>query len=189
VSTVVGGRVLAHAGDDAQRRRWLPGICEGSRFATFAFLEAGARWDLEGVTAAARPVSGGWSLAGTKLFVPDAHVADVVVCACAVPTTASPFRGPRAWGGEAHAPSERRCHAQDLRARSRRRVRPADHLLAGDATTAVAAVLDEARVALAADMTGGAERVLEMTVEHVKARQQFGQPIGPSRRCSTRVPT
>jgi alkylation response protein AidB-like acyl-CoA dehydrogenase len=39
-------------------------------------------------------------------------------------------------------------------------------------------VLDEARVALAADMTGGAERVLEMTVEHVKARHQFGQPIG-----------
>jgi alkylation response protein AidB-like acyl-CoA dehydrogenase len=54
----------------------------------------------------------------------------------------------------------------------------ADRLLAGDATATLAAVLTEARVALAADMAGGAERVLEMTVEHVKTRRQFGQPIG-----------
>jgi alkylation response protein AidB-like acyl-CoA dehydrogenase len=51
-------------------------------------------------------------------------------------------------------------------------------LLAGDATAALATTLDEARVALAAEMAGGAERVLEMTVEHVKTRRQFGQPIG-----------
>jgi len=55
---------------------------------------------------------------------------------------------------------------------------PEDAVLAGDAVAAMAAVLDEARVALAADMTGGAERVLEMTVDHVKTRRQFDRPIG-----------
>src|SRR6185369_14707644 len=45
-------------------------------------------------------------------------------------------------------------------------------------TQALAATLAEGRVAIAADMAGGAERVLEMTVEHVKTRRQFGQAIG-----------
>jgi alkylation response protein AidB-like acyl-CoA dehydrogenase len=179
VSTVVGGRVLAHAGDEAQRRRWLPGICDGSRLATFAFLEAGARWDLEGVTAVARPTAGGWSLGGTKLFVPDAHVADFVVCGLRRADDGEPVLAvvERGAGRLAPLPSvdaTRKIFALDLDGVHV----PADSLLAGDATTAVAAVLDEARVALAADMTGGAERVLEMTVEHVKARHQFGQPIG-----------
>src|SRR5262245_40263453 len=51
LSTVLAGRLVQHGGDDAQRRRWLPAICDGSRVATVAFLEAGARWDLDGVTA------------------------------------------------------------------------------------------------------------------------------------------
>jgi alkylation response protein AidB-like acyl-CoA dehydrogenase len=179
LSTMVGGRMLAHAGDDAQRRRWVPGICDGSRLATFALLEASARWDLEGVTAVARPESGGWRLAGTKLFVPDAHLADLVVCAVR-----------RADDGEPVLVVIARDTAQITPLPSVDATRkifmleldgvwiPADHVLAGDAASALAIVLDEARVALAADMTGGAERVLEMTVEHAKVRHQFGQPIG-----------
>ena len=81
LSTIVAGRLLMHGGDESQRRRWLPAICDGSRIATLALLEAEPRWDLEGVTAVARPEPGGFRLAGTKLFVPDAHVADLVVCA------------------------------------------------------------------------------------------------------------
>jgi alkylation response protein AidB-like acyl-CoA dehydrogenase len=131
------------------------------------------------VTAVARPESGGFTLAGTKLFVPDAHVADLVVCAMRRADDGEPVLllvNPRA-ARVTPIPSvdlTRKIFAVDLGG-----VRvPEEHLLAGDAATALAAVLDEARVALAAEMTGGAERVLEMTVEHVKTRRQFGQPIG-----------
>ena len=179
LSTVVGGRVLAHAGDEAQRRRWLPAICDGSRVATFALLETDARWDLEGVNAVARPESGGWSLAGTKLFVPDAHLADLVVCAVRRADDGEPVlvvveRGAAKITPLPSVDATRKIFALELDGVHI----PADHLLAGDAATVLAAVLDEARVACAADMTGGAERVLEMTVEHVKVRHQFGQPIG-----------
>ncbi len=179
LSTIVAGRLLAHAGDAAQRARWLPAICDGSRIATIALLERDARWDFGGVTAVARPESEGFTLVGTKLFVPDAHVADLVVCALrraddgepvllvVEPTAAAITPLPSVDG-------TRKIFALDLAGVHV----PADHLLAGDAAVALASVLDEARVALAADMAGGAERVLEMTVEHVKTRRQFGQPIG-----------
>jgi alkylation response protein AidB-like acyl-CoA dehydrogenase len=182
LSTIIGGRALVHAGDDAQRRRWLPGICEGTRVATFAFLEPGARWDFEGVTAVARPMAGGWELGGTKLFVPDAHVADLVVCAVRSAADGEPMfvaleRGAipaSAIRPLANVDQTRKLFALDLDG-----VRVgAEHRLTGDADGALATILTEARVALAAEMTGGAERVLEMTVEHVKTRRQFGQAIG-----------
>jgi alkylation response protein AidB-like acyl-CoA dehydrogenase len=179
LSTVVGGLALAHAGDDVQRRRWLPSIADGSRIATLALLEANPRWDLEGVTAVAQPVADGWRLAGTKLFVPDAHVADVMICAVRRADDGEPAlvvveRDAARITPLASVDATRKIFAVDLDG-----VRvPPESVLAGDVPTALAAVLDCARVALAAEMAGGAERVLEMTVEHVKVRRQFGRAIG-----------
>jgi len=53
-----------------------------------------------------------------------------------------------------------------------------EQILPCDATAVLERVLDQARVALAAEMSGGAGRVLEMTVEYAKMRHQFGRPIG-----------
>ncbi len=183
LSSLVGSRALLHAGDDAHCRRWLPAICDGTRVATFALLEASARWDLEGVTAVARPASGGYELSGAKLFVPDAHVADLIVCAVRNADDGEPAfvvieRDAVNDGGRVRelpsVDATRKIFAFDL---DGIRV-SANHLLPGDATRALAATLAEARVALAADMAGGAARVLEMTVDHVKTRQQFGRAIG-----------
>ena len=179
LSTVVAGRVIAHAADSTQRRRWLPSIADGSRVATLAFLEASGRWSFDDVTAVARPQTGGFSLAGTKTFVPDAHGADLVVCAVRRADDGEPVLA-------VIEPSPERVRAQPTVDGTRKVFRldldglrvAEDAMLSGDAVVAIAAALDEARVALAADMTGGAERVLEMTVEHVKTRRQFDQPIG-----------
>jgi alkylation response protein AidB-like acyl-CoA dehydrogenase len=179
LSTIVAGRALADGGDDAQRRRWLPALADGSRRATFALLEAGARWDLDGVTAVARPEGDGWTLAGTKLFVPDAHVVDLVVCAVRRADDGEPALVVLDAAAAAITPQPSVDATRRICAVVLDGVHvPAGQMLAGDATSAVAATLTEARVALAADMTGGAERVLEMTVEHVKTRRQFGQAIG-----------
>ncbi|MCC6766420.1 MAG: acyl-CoA dehydrogenase family protein [Deltaproteobacteria bacterium] len=179
LATVIGGRAIVHGGDAAQRRRWLPAICDGSRIATLAFLESAGRWRFDDVTAVARPDGGGFVLAGTKLFVPDAQVADLVVCALRRADDGEPIlvvveRDAARVRPQPSVDGTRKICRLDLDG-----VRvAADAVLAGDAVGAIAAVLDEARVALAADMAGGAERVLEMTVEHVKTRRQFDQPIG-----------
>jgi alkylation response protein AidB-like acyl-CoA dehydrogenase len=49
---------------------------------------------------------------------------------------------------------------------------------AGDERALVSWLIDRAAAALAADSVGGAERVLEMSVDYAKARVQFGRPIG-----------
>ncbi len=179
LATIVGGRMIARAGDDAQRRRWLPGICDGSRIASLALLEASAMWSFDGVTAVARPEPGGFGLAGTKLFVPDAHLADLIVCAVRRADDGEPAlvvleRDGAVATSQPSVDGTRKIFALALDGVHV----PADRVLVGDAAPTLAAVLDEARVALAAEMSGGAERVLELTVEHVKVRQQFGQAIG-----------
>ncbi len=181
LSTVIAGLALLYGGDEAERARWLPGICDGSRVATLALLEASACWDPAAITAVARRAGGEAVLSGRKLFVPDAHLADLVLCAVrrAEDGTLALVAVEREPAGLVleEVPSVDRTRRVFAVTLDGVRVRPGD-VLAADAAGALARVLDAGRVALAAEMCGGAERVLELTVEHAKARRQFGQPIG-----------
>src|SRR3989475_5719200 len=81
---ILGGLAILEAGSAAQKEEWLTKIAAGEAKATLAWTEPSARWDAAGVTttaraADARAADGGWVLSGTKLFVPDAHLADVLV--------------------------------------------------------------------------------------------------------------
>src|SRR3954454_1019784 len=80
-SVLLGGAAIAEAGSPDQRREWLPRIAAGEAKATLAVTEPNPRWDAAGITAAAGEERGGFALAGTKMFVPDAHLADVLVVA------------------------------------------------------------------------------------------------------------
>src|SRR2546429_9697646 len=52
---------------------------------TTLFRSPSARWDAEGIALEARPAGGGYKLSGTKLFVPDAHTADLLIVAGRAP--------------------------------------------------------------------------------------------------------
>src|SRR6266581_424860 len=80
-TVLLGGAAIAAAGSPATRQEWLPRIAAGDAKATLAASEPNARWDAAGITLAARETRGGFTLSGTKLFVPDAHLADVLVVA------------------------------------------------------------------------------------------------------------
>ena len=80
-TVLLGGAAIAEAGSAAQRREWLPRIAAGEAKATLAVTEPNARWDAAGITATAREARGGFTLSGTKMFVRDAHLADVLVVA------------------------------------------------------------------------------------------------------------
>src|SRR5262245_18116509 len=80
-TVLLGGLTLREAGSDAQKKAWLGKISEGTAKATLAFTEPNARWDAAAVTATATEAGGTFTLNGTKLFVLDAHVADVIVVA------------------------------------------------------------------------------------------------------------
>src|SRR5689334_11149703 len=82
LSTVLlGGAAIAEAGSPDQRRQWLPRIAGGDLKAALAWTEPGRRWDAAGINLPARREGGGFRLDGSKLFVGDAHLADVLVVA------------------------------------------------------------------------------------------------------------
>src|SRR5271166_4870618 len=80
-TVLLGGAAITEAGTPAQRRQWLPQIAAGAAKAALAWTEPNLRWDAAGVTLAARETPGSFALSGTKLFVADAHLADILVVA------------------------------------------------------------------------------------------------------------
>ena len=186
-TVLLGGAAIAEAGSAAQRAEWLPRIATGDAKATLAWTEPNARWDAAGITASAREAGGGFALAGAKMFVPDAHLADVVVVAArtrdgsTMEDGVSLFLVPKDAGGlgitllPAVDETRKLCEVRLDNVRV-----PAGALL-GElhrGWAPLSRVVDRAAVALSAEMCGAAQRVLDMTVEYAKMRVAFGKPIG-----------
>ncbi len=186
-TVLLGGAAIAVAGSPGARQEWLPRIAAGEAKATLAASEPNARWDAAGITLAAKETRGGFTLSGTKLFVPDAHLADVLVVAArssdgsTMEDGISLFLVPKGTRGVA----VRLLPAVD-ETRKLCEVRFDNVALPGAALLgelhrgwpALSRVIDGAAVALSAEMCGAAQRVLDMTVDYAKLRTAFGKPIG-----------
>jgi alkylation response protein AidB-like acyl-CoA dehydrogenase len=166
-SAVLTAQALLAAGDQAACARLLPGIADGSRTVTLAWTTAAGRWD-----PVERAFRGQPALSGEAHYVLDGASADVLLVAA---DTGLYEVDPAAPGVTVDA-VQAMDPARDLALV--RLDRAPGHLVGRDAATALAAARDHARVALAAEQTGAAERALEITVEYAKTRVQFGRPIG-----------
>jgi alkylation response protein AidB-like acyl-CoA dehydrogenase len=165
-TVVLGGSLIDAVATPEQKRKYLVPICEGKACATAAILETEASWDLSDVKMAA--VRG--TLTGEKLFVPDAAIADWILVLArdgvflvekgAPGLTISTMAG---------MDLTRKLYAIQFRDT------PAQRL--GDLASAMPAI-DLATTALVAEMVGGMQRTLDMTVEYAKTRKQFGKTIG-----------
>jgi len=186
-STLLGGLTILEAGSAAQKKEWLTKIAAGEAKAALAFTEPNARWDAAAVAVTAREAGGKYTLSGTKLFVLDAHVADVIVVVARTRESKrseeglSLFLVPKGTRGL----SVKLLPTMD-QTRKLCEVKLEDVVVGADALmgprdggwTPLARVLDRATVALCAEMCGGAQRVLDMTTEYAKIRIAFGKPIG-----------
>jgi alkylation response protein AidB-like acyl-CoA dehydrogenase len=186
-TVLLGGLTILEAGSAAQKTEWLGRISAGQAKATLAFTEPNARWDAAAVTAIARESGGAFALSGTKLFVPDAHLADILVVVARTREGQRPEEGlslflvPRGARGV-----EVKLLPTMDQTRKLCEVTFADVTVGADALlgakdgawTPLSRVLDRATVALCAEMCGGAQRVLDMTTEYAKIRMAFGKPIG-----------
>ena len=186
-TVLLGGATIAGAGSAEQRREWLPRIAAGEIKATLAVTEPNARWDAAGITATAREARGGFALSGTKMFVPDAHLADVLVVAArsrdgsTMEDGVSLFLVPRDTAGVAIRRLPSVDETRKLCEVKLDNVAVPDSALLGQLHRGWAPlqqVIDRAAVALSAEMCGAAQRVLDMTVDYAKLRVAFGKPIG-----------
>jgi alkylation response protein AidB-like acyl-CoA dehydrogenase len=165
-STLMAGAVLQACGSEAQQQKYLSKICNGQARATVAFLEENSSWnpaDLNLSSAAGK-------LNGEKFFVTDAAVADFVL----VVTSGDVYVVDAKASGLRIAPMKgmdltRKIYSVEFSST------PAEKL---SYSAGLDRALSIATVALAAEMTGGMQRVLETTVAYAKTRKQFGKPIG-----------
>jgi alkylation response protein AidB-like acyl-CoA dehydrogenase len=186
-TTVLAGLTILEAGSAAQKEDWLTRIAAGEAKATLAWTEPSARWDAAGVTTTARAADGGFVLSGTKLFVPDAHLADVLVVVARTGESGraedgvSLFLVPTSTPGVEVKLLPTMDQTRKLCEVTLRDARAGGEALLGTRNggwAPLTRVVERATVALCAEMCGGAQRVLEMTTEYAKIRVAFGKPIG-----------
>jgi alkylation response protein AidB-like acyl-CoA dehydrogenase len=186
-TVLLGGLAILEAGTEAQKKAWLPRLASGEARATLAWMEPTADLGARGITLPATAKSGGYTLDGTKLFVQDAHTTDALVVAARTATGQSAEAGislflvPKSSAGLTVTLLPTMDQTRKLCEVTFKDVTVgADALMgqAGAGWAPLARVIDRATVGLCAEMCGGAQKVLDMTVEYAKIRQAFGRPIG-----------
>ncbi|MBI3784885.1 MAG: acyl-CoA dehydrogenase family protein [Deltaproteobacteria bacterium] len=185
-SVILGGLAIDLGGSKAQKKKYLPGICDGSLKATLAQVEESGRWDADGIMLEAKKSADGFTLSGTKLFVHDAHNADLLI----VPARTGGKKGPKGitmFIVDAKAAGLEITLLKTMdQTRKLCEVKLNNVVVGKDAVLGKAnqgwalldRLIDRAKVALCAEMCGGMQKVLEMSVEYANVREQFGRPIG-----------
>ena len=185
-TVLLGSMPILWSGTDAQKKELLPKIAGGDTIVTMAIYEPNARYDAAGVQAKASAQGDSFILSGTKLFVDNAHVSDYIICAARTSEGASPEDGISLFLVDTQTAGISRevvpTMADDkLCEVVFDNVSLSMEDMLGDLDQGwaiVARTLEHAAVAKCAEMVGGAEAVLDMTLEYVKERVQYGRPIG-----------
>jgi alkylation response protein AidB-like acyl-CoA dehydrogenase len=185
LSDTVAGLALALCGSDEQKSEFLAPLAAGAKRGTVALFDAGSAAEPGQFEMEARPADGGVTLSGEKVLVMDAGAADFLLVATAdgkrhIVETDQPGL---TLTKEPTIDLTRRVYAVSF-----------DGVEVGPERTLPAQgndylpVLHRVCVALAAELTGIAQRTMEMAVDYAKERQQFGRPIGSyqavSHRCA-----
>ena len=185
-TVVLGGMTVLDAGSDAQKQDIVTRICDGQMLMTLALTEQTASYEAWGVEAVATRQGDNYVLEGTKLVVPDAHVADLILVAARTSGNADPEKGislflvPSGTSGLSVTQlstiaSDRQCEVVLNQVSV-----PASSLLGevDQGWPILQRALERATAGKCIEMLGGAAAVVDMTVEYVKGRTQFGRPIG-----------
>ena len=178
-SNSVATIALLEAASDAQKQSYLPAIAAGTQVWALAHTEPSARFDEEGVQLSATKDGDVYVLNGTKLFVPNSHVADKMVVTARSGSGISMFVVDAKAAGVTHRPlvtmaSDRQSEVTFDNVRV-----PAGDILGeeGKAWSVFQRVGQKATVLEAAYLVGLSQMAFEITLNYTKERVQFGQPI------------
>jgi len=188
VHNMIVAPYLIHHGTPAQRERWLPRIVSGETVLAIAMTEPGAGSDLQGMGTRAVRSGDGWIVNGSKVFISNGQSADLVlVCAKTemddgkdkisiflMEGDADGFKRGRNLdkiGRDAQDTSE--LFFEDVRL-------PGDAILGGEPGRGFAQLMEllpQERLGIAVMGLGMLERALALTLDYVKEREAFGQPL------------
>ncbi len=194
-SAVLSAQAILEAGDSSQKQTLLPGIASGQQIFAFAFTEPEYGWGPSNVQMQATRSNGHFVLDGTKLFIPDANIADQLVVVARTSNGATPAQGLTLFVLDQDAPGlsirvqtgwigPKVCEVNFDHVEV-----PESGVLGSvdGAWPAVELAFDRTTAVLCAFMAGGSRRVFEMAQEYSQTRIAFGVPIGTFQRVQDRV--
>ncbi|MEI5097459.1 acyl-CoA dehydrogenase family protein [Streptomyces sp. PmtG] len=181
------GPYLTGLATEEQRRRWLPGFCDGSLITAVAMTEPGAGSDLQGIRTSAEDRGDHWLLNGAKTFISNGILADLVVVV-AKTTPEGGAHGLSLFVVERDTPGFTRGRnldkigqkAQDTAELFFHDVRVPKENLLGELNGAFVHLmtnLAQERMAIAVAAIAAAEHLMEITTAYVKEREAFNRPL------------
>ena len=182
-TVVLGGLPILDVGSEEQKQEYLPKLIRGEKIFTLALTEPGYQnYDASSVTVEATPDDGNYIINGTKLFVPDANIADYLICVART----KPENGITIFLADTKNP---RINCTVLKTVAGDKLCevvfdqmpvPKANILGqlNQEWSAVQRIIERAAVGKCCEMVGNIQRVLEMTVDYAKERKQFDRPIG-----------
>jgi acyl-CoA dehydrogenase len=187
--TSIGSMSIYLGGTDEQKRRYLPDLTAGRKIAAFSLTEPSSGSDAASIQTTARKEGERWLLNGTKIWVTNGPIADVIVVYAANDRAKGARGGITAFIVEKDFKGFRVGKIDEkmgLRGSKTGELIfedcevPQENVLGGEVgagfRTALGA-LDIGRVSLSAGAVGTSQHLLELGIAHAKRRKQFGQPI------------
>jgi len=185
-SVILGGLPILDIGSEEQKQEYLPKIASGELIFTLALTETSARYDATSITVKATGQNNDYILSGTKLFVPDAHIADYILCVARTGDGAKAEDGITIFIVDAKSPGTS-CTVLKTIANDKLcevvfdQVKVAKENILGELDqgwSEVKKIIQRAAVAKCCEMVGCIQQALDMTIDYAKERKQFDRPIG-----------
>ena len=184
-TTVLGSLSIVLAGNEEQKKEFLPPIANGDMIIAFALTEPSASYDPSEITLSASAKDNGYVISGTKLFIEYAHIADYILCVARTKKGATPEDGITLFLVDAKSAGIT-CTLFDTIASDKQcevifdNVIVPENSIVGEKDKGwpiVEKILGYGAVARCAEMVGGARQAVDMVVAYVKERIVYEHPL------------
>jgi long-chain-acyl-CoA dehydrogenase len=187
IQSDIVAQYILNIGSDAQKQRWLPGMCTGEVVTAIAMTEPGAGSDLQGMRTSAQVDGDDYIINGSKTFITNGMNADLVIVAAKTDPKAGgkgislflvDTQLPGFQKGKAlekigqHAGDTAELFFEDMRV-------PADALLGqlNHGFFYLVQELPRERISIGSSAIAAAEGALDWTIDYVKQRKAFGKKL------------
>jgi alkylation response protein AidB-like acyl-CoA dehydrogenase len=185
-TVLLGGLFILNNGNEEQKQDLLPKVARGEVILTMALTEPSGSYYATAVETKAVSVKDEYIISGTKLYIPDAHIADYIICIARTQKGTKPEEGITAFLVDRKSAGitctllktiagDKLCEVifDKVRVPKKNIVGKLDQ-----AWGPLEQTLQQVRIARCAEMVGGSQKVLEMSADHAKQRIVFDRPLG-----------
>ncbi len=185
-TVILGGFTILDIGSDEQKKEYLPKIASGESIFTLALTEPSARYDAAAVMVEAVADGDNYIINGTKLFVPDANIADYMLVVARTDKKARPEDGITIFIVDAKSTGisntmlktiagDKLCEVVFDKVKV-----PKENILGqlNQGWSEAQKLIERAAAAKCCEMVGCVQAALDMTVDYAKERKQYDRPIG-----------